>query len=98
MFHGAFVAGLGVLAWPMTADVIEDSQRQGYIIKGSILTAVGFSTAVTDAEKIAAVEDLAWVFVLLGILLPSIALIIFSKYAITRQIHEQNLVELGYDD
>ena len=125
MFHGAFVAGLGVLAWilvgSMTADVVEDSQRQtgrrseglffagpaliqksisglGYIIKGSILTAVGFSTAVTDAEKIAAVEDLAWVFVLLGILLPSIALIIFSKYAITRQIHEQNLVELGYDD
>jgi len=125
MFHGAFVAGLGVLAWilvgSMTADVVEDSQRQtgrrseglffagpaliqksisglGYIIKGSILTAVGFSTAVTDAEKIAAVEDLAWVFVLLGILLPAIALFIFSKYAITRQIHEQNLVELGYDD
>lgn len=46
---------------------------------------------------IAAVEDLAWVFVLLGILLPSIALFIFSKYAITRQIHEQNLAELGYD-
>jgi len=123
MFHGATVASMGVLAWilvgSMTADVVEDSQRQtgrrseglffsgpaliqksisglGYIIKGSILTAVGFSAAETDAEKAAAVVNLAWVFAILGVALPSIALWIFSKYTITREVHEQNLAELGY--
>jgi Na+/melibiose symporter-like transporter len=68
----------------------------GYIVKGSILTAVGFSAASSDVEKAAAVENLAWVFVLLGIVLPALALWIFSKYSITRVIHEQNLAELGY--
>lgn len=125
MAHGAVSASMGVLAWilvgSMTADVVEDSQRQtgrrseglffsgpaliqksisglGYIIKGSILTAVGFSVATTDVEKVAAVEDLAWVFALLAIVLPGIALWIFSKYAITRDIHERNLIDLGYVD
>jgi hypothetical protein len=35
-------------------------------------------------------------YVLLGILLPAIALWIFSKYTITRAVHERNLAELGY--
>jgi len=68
----------------------------GYIVKGSILTAVGFSAASTDVEKVDAVANLAWVYVLLGILLPAIALWIFSKYTITRAVHERNLAELGY--
>ena len=121
--HSAFMAGIGVLAWilvgSMTADVVEDSQRQtgrrseglffagpaliqksisglGFIIKGTILTAVGFSTAETEAAKVAAVENLAFVFVLLGIGLPSLSLWIFSKYTITQAVHEQNLAQLGY--
>lgn len=123
IIHSAFVASVGVLAWilvgSMTADVVEDSQRQtgmrseglffagpaliqksisgvGYIIKGSILTMVGFSTAETELQKVAAVENLAFVFVILGIALPALALWIFSKYTITKSVHEQNLQELGY--
>ncbi|NRA03131.1 MAG: MFS transporter [Myxococcales bacterium] len=123
--HSAVLASLGVLAWilvgSMTADVVEDSQKQtgrrseglffagpaliqksisgiGFIIKGSILTLVGFSAAETDAEKVLAVERLAVVFIALVIALPSLSLWIFSKYQITQQIHEENLLELGYQD
>lgn len=68
----------------------------GYIIKGAILSAVGFSTAETEAQKAAAVVDLAWVTVVLSVVLPTIALFIFSKYSITQAIHEENLADLGY--
>ena len=34
--------------------------------------------------------------VLLAVALPALALWIFSKYTITRSVHEQNLQELGY--
>ena len=123
LVHTSATAGIAVLAWilvgSMTADVVEDSQRQtgkrseglffagpnlvqkcisglGFVIKGSILTAVGFSTATSELEKIAAVERLAAVFLVLGVALPSLALWIFSHYEITRDLHEQNLDELGY--
>ena len=45
-----------------------------------------------------AVERLAVVFIALVIALPSLSLWIFSKYQITQQIHEENLLELGYQD
>ena len=125
LIHSVFMAAIGVLAWvlvgSMTADVVEDSQRQtgkrseglffagpnlvqkcisglGFIIKGGILTAVGFSDAVTDAEKIEAVGYLAMVVAALAIILPSIALAIFSRYDITQSVHEQNLLDLGYEE
>ena len=34
----------------------------------------------------------------LSIILPSIALAIFSRYEITRSVHEQNLLDLGYEE
>ncbi len=70
----------------------------GFIIKGGILTAVGFSDAVTEAEKIAAVEQLAFVVALLAVMLPTLALWIFSHYDITQSVHEQNLLDLGYEE
>ena len=70
----------------------------GFIIKGSILTLVGFSVAETDVDKALAVERLAVVFIALGIALPALSLWIFSKYQITREVHEANLSELGYHD
>ncbi|MEE2674776.1 MAG: MFS transporter [Myxococcota bacterium] len=70
----------------------------GFIIKGSILTLVGFSVAETDADKVLAVERLAVVFVVLGIALPALSLWIFSKYQITQEVHEENLSQLGYQD
>ena len=70
----------------------------GFIIKGSILTLVGFSVAETDADKVMAIERLAVVFIVLGIALPALSLWIFSKYQITQEVHESNLSELGYQD
>ena len=70
----------------------------GFIIKGSILTLVGFSVAETEDDKVAAVERLAVVFAVLGVALPALSLWIFSKYQITREVHEENLSELGYED
>lgn len=70
----------------------------GFIIKGSVLTLVGFSAAETDAEKVVAVQYLAFVFVILGMALPALSLWIFSKYTITKSVHEQNLEQLGYRD
>ncbi len=70
----------------------------GFIIKGSILTAVGFSSATSEAEKVAAVEELAFVVACLAVVLPSLALWIFSKYEITQSAHEANLRELGYEE
>ena len=48
--------------------------------------------------KALAVERLAVVFIALGIALPALSLWIFSKYQITREVHEANLSELGYHD
>ena len=123
LMHSLVTSSIGVLAWilvgSMTADVVEDSQRQtgkrseglffagpnlvqkcisglGFAIKGALLTAVGFSAAATDAQKGLAVEKLAALFVVLGVLLPSLSLWIFSHYEITKAVHESNLAELGY--
>lgn len=68
----------------------------GLMIKGLILTWVGFSVDGTQVEKIAAIEDLAVVIVVLSILLPCLSVYLFSRYEITRSKHETNLDELGY--
>jgi GPH family glycoside/pentoside/hexuronide:cation symporter len=123
LVHSFVQASVAVLAWilvgSMTADVVEDSQRQtgkrseglffagpqlvqkcisgmGLMIKGLILTLVGFSAAASHAEKVQSVEHLAAVIVVLGIVLPSTSLYIFSKYEITRERHAGNLDALGY--
>ena len=68
----------------------------GLMIKGIVLTLVGFSATGTHAEKVAAMEDLAAVIVVLAVALPSLSLWIFSRYQITQRVHEGNLAELGY--
>ena len=70
----------------------------GLMIKGVILTAVGFEATGTEVEKVVAIEKLAAVIVVLGIGLPALSLWIFSKYQITQRLHERNLSELGYDE
>ena len=70
----------------------------GLMIKGIILTWVGFEASGTDLEKVEAVEKLAAVIVVLGIALPSLSLWIFSRYQITREVHDGNLSDLGYTD
>ncbi|MEK9821112.1 MAG: hypothetical protein VW840_03000, partial [Gammaproteobacteria bacterium] len=45
-----------------------------------------------------AVGYLAMVVAALAIILPSIALAIFSRYDITQSVHEQNLLDLGYEE
>ena len=68
----------------------------GYIIKGAILTAVGFSVAVNAEDKALAIERLAATVVILGITLPALSLYIVSKYEITKSSHESKLEDLGY--
>lgn len=68
----------------------------GLMIKGLILTLVGFSATAPEAEKILAIQELAIVIVVLAIILPSISLFLLSRYEITRSVHESNLDELGY--
>lgn len=68
----------------------------GYIIKGAILTAVGFSVAVSAEDKVLAIERLAATVVILGITLPALSLFIISKYEITKSSHEKKLQDLGY--
>jgi glycoside/pentoside/hexuronide:cation symporter, GPH family len=70
----------------------------GYIIKGAILTAVGFSVAVSDEDKVLAIERLAATVVVLGITLPALSLYIVSKYEITKSSHESKLEDLGYNE
>ena len=70
----------------------------GLMIKGIVLTAVGFEATGSDLEKVAAVEKLAAVIVVLGVALPSLSLAIFSRYQITQEVHDENLSELGYTD
>jgi glycoside/pentoside/hexuronide:cation symporter, GPH family len=68
----------------------------GYIVKGILLTAVGFSVTATGMEKVDAIERLAAVVIVLGIVLPSLALFMVSKYEITELSHDGKLQELGY--
>ncbi len=68
----------------------------GFVIKGAILTAVGFSVDASFEEKVLSIEYLAAVIVILGVILPGIALYIFSKYEITKDSHQKNLDDLGY--
>jgi Na+/melibiose symporter-like transporter len=68
----------------------------GYIIKGVILTAVGFSVAISAGEKVDAIERLAAVVAVLGITLPALSLYIVNKYEITQSSHDKNLDNLGY--
>ena len=68
----------------------------GFVIKGAILTAVGFSVDASFEEKVVSIEYLAAVIVVLGVILPGIALYIFSKYEITKDSHQKNLDDLGY--
>lgn len=70
----------------------------GFVIKGSILSAVGFSAAVTAAEKADAIVNLAAVIAVLSVVLPSLSLWIFSHYEITQDTHDANLEALGYAD
>ena len=43
-------------------------------------------------------SDISRWFAALAIILPSIALAIFSRYDITQSVHEQNLLDLGYEE
>jgi GPH family glycoside/pentoside/hexuronide:cation symporter len=70
----------------------------GLMIKGVILSAVGFAADGTHAQKVAAVVNLAAVTTVLGIVMPSLALWIFSRYEITRSVHDENLGTLGYTE
>ncbi|HAJ75525.1 MAG TPA: hypothetical protein DCM64_03625, partial [Gammaproteobacteria bacterium] len=70
----------------------------GFMIKGMILTLVGFSATASQADKVLAIQDLALMIVILNIILPSISLYLFSRYEITRSKHESNLGELGYKE
>lgn len=68
----------------------------GLMIKGVLLSVVGFSAEGTQADKIAAIEHLALAIVIISVLLPSLALYLFSKYEITQSRHDANLDNLGY--
>lgn len=68
----------------------------GLMIKGIVLTIVGFTPDGTEAEKAAAIEGLAAVIVVLSIVMPVLSVWIFSRYQITRDIHADNLESLGY--
>lgn len=70
----------------------------GLMIKGVILSVVGFSATATVAQKVSAIEDLAVVIVGVYIVMPMISLALLSRYEITREIHESNLENLGYQD
>lgn len=70
----------------------------GLMIKGLILTAVGFSATASFAAKVAAIQDMAIVIVGLAITLPTISLYLLSRYEITRESHDENLDDLGYSD
>ncbi len=121
--HSFVQASVGVLAWilvgSMTADIVEDSQRQtgkrseglffagphlaqkavsgiGLMIKGVMLTAVGFVATNSLEAKIAAMQDLAGIIVILSIIMPSISLFLLSRYELTQSSHQANLTDLGY--
>lgn len=68
----------------------------GLMIKGLVLSLVGFSAAASEADKVQSIEALAAIIVVLGVVLPSTSLYIFSKYEITRDRHDRNLDALGY--
>lgn len=68
----------------------------GLMIKGIVLTVVGFNAGATVADKVAAVQSLAAVIVVLAVVLPATSLWLFSRYQITRNVHDSNLENLGY--
>ena len=68
----------------------------GLMIKGVMLTAVGFVATNSVEEKIAAMEDLAGIIVVLSIIMPSICLVLLSRYELTKTSHQSNLTDLGY--
>lgn len=70
----------------------------GLMIKGILLSIVGFSASASQADKIVAIEQLAIAIVLISIVLPSLALYLFSKYEITRNLHDDNLKSLRYTE
>jgi GPH family glycoside/pentoside/hexuronide:cation symporter len=70
----------------------------GLMIKGILLSVVGFSASSSQAEKIVAIEQLAIAIVLISIVLPSLALYLFSKYEITKNLHDTNLKSLRYSE
>ena len=70
----------------------------GLMIKGLILTAVGFSATASVAAKTHAIEQLAVVIVVIYVISPLISLSLLSRYEITRESHEDNLQSLGYQD
>ncbi|MDE0745426.1 MAG: MFS transporter, partial [SAR202 cluster bacterium] len=68
----------------------------GLMIKGVMLTAVGFAATNSVEEKFAAMEDLAGIIVVLSIIMPSICLVLLSRYELTKTSHQSNLTDLGY--
>lgn len=68
----------------------------GLMIKGLILTAVGFSASATLAQKVVSIRELAVVIVVIYIVSPMLSLTLLSRYEITRESHEANLASLGY--
>lgn len=70
----------------------------GLMIKGLILTAVGFSASGSVAAKVGAIQELAIVIVIIYIVSPMISLTLLSRYEITRESHEANLQSLGYEE
>jgi Na+/melibiose symporter-like transporter len=69
----------------------------GLMIKGLILTFIGFSATASEAEKVASMQDLAVVIVVLSLTLPMVSLYLLSRYEINRSQHESNLGFLGYN-
>ena len=70
----------------------------GKMVKGLILSVVGFSATAPLAQKIASIQDLALIILVLGVVLPPISLYLLSKYEITRASHADHLATLGYAD
>ena len=70
----------------------------GLMIKGILLSVVGFSASSSQADKMIAIEQLAIAIVLISIVLPSLALYLFSKYEITKTLHDTNLKSLRYSE
>lgn len=68
----------------------------GFVVKGYLLRATGFSDAQTDAAKALAIERVAFAMVVLALILPVTAVALLARYRISRYSHQRNLVRLGY--
>ena len=69
----------------------------GVMTKGVLLLAVGFTASSPEIAKVEAIVDLAFLVAIIQIILPFICLYLLSRYEITRDQHEDNLSELGYN-